>query len=68
VKTHVILKSFDDLPPEAAHIGDASSQAVQESLRKPADPAGEDIREMLRRRETTAFVSAIPYHRWGIND
>ena len=66
--TRITLKSFDDLPPEAVHIRDASSPAVPESSPQPGDPTGEDFRAMLRRRCTTPFVSAIPYPRWGINE
>jgi len=28
----------------------------------------EEFRELLRRRATTPLASAIPYHRWGLNE
>jgi len=63
-----ILKSFGDLPPVTARGADTSSRATPRSRPPPDDLSGRDIHEMLRRRATTPFADAIPYHRWGLNE
>jgi len=68
VKTHITLKSFGDLPPEAVQIRDASSPKVPESSSQPDGPTADDFREMLRRRYAVPFVSDVPHPRWGINE
>ena len=42
--------------------------ANQGSKLPDALAASEDFRASLQRRATAPFVSAIPYHRWGINE
>ena len=63
-----ILKLISDLPSVTAQAADTSSPATRKSRPPPDDLTGKDIHEMLRRRETTPFADAIPYHRWGLNE
>jgi hypothetical protein len=63
-----ILKSFGDLRPVTAQAADTSSPATRKSRPPPDDLTGRDIHEMVRRRETTPFADAIPYHHWGLNE
>ena len=50
---------------------ESSAQPTFESVRGfhvPPDRSDESFRELLHRRYTTPFVSAISYHRRGINE
>ena len=79
MKTAITLKEFGALsfsavlvrPATAPAMPQPSPQRMSDSVRRFAvkqAKRAEKFREMLRQRETTPFVSAIPYHRFGIND
>ncbi len=75
MKTTIMLKEFSALSFDAGMIMLANSgsqpQRMPNIVRRFAGrQAGrvEEFREMLRRRETAPFASAIPYHRFGINE
>ena len=68
MKTAIIFKEFSDLSPVAVQVAHPTAPAISESPPQADDSSGEDFREMLRRRSTTPFVSAISYHRWGLNE
>jgi hypothetical protein len=68
MKNTNILKSFGDLPSVTTQVADASAPTTPESAAPPGDPTSEDFREMMQRRYTTAFRTAIPNHRWGLNE
>ncbi len=79
MKSSVTLKSFSALSSDVVQFTDASTSAIPESSSQPrpeslqafqSAPRKSDTsqRELLRRRSTAPFVSAIPYHRWGLNE
>jgi hypothetical protein len=79
MKTRIVLKEFSALPSGAVQVTHASAPANPESSPKRMSDSvqrfavrqvkrAEKFREMLRRRDTTPFASAIPYHRFGINE
>ena len=68
MKTQITLKEFSALAADADQINHATAPAIPGSSPQPDDPMGEGFREEMRRRETAPFISAIPYHRWGINE
>ena len=79
MKTTIMLKEFSALSFDAGRIATTSAPAnsgsqpqrmpniVRRFAVRQAKRA-EQFREMLRRREITPFASAIPYHRFGINE
>ena len=79
MKTTIMLKEFSALSFDAGSIvttstpanSGAQPQRIPNIVRRFAvrqARRAEKFREMLRRRETTPFASAIPYHHYGIND
>lgn len=68
MKNHFTLKSLSDLSSEAIHGKEPAAPAIPESSQHSDDPTGEGFREEMHRRYTTPFVSAISYHRWGLNE
>jgi hypothetical protein len=68
MKTFTTLKSLTDLRSDGVQVTEASAPEIPKPSPQPDDSSGEDFREMMRRRYTTPFVSAIPYHRCGINE
>jgi hypothetical protein len=79
MKTTITLNEFSELSPEAVGITFSSTPASSSSqplgipgffrqIAEQQTKRAEKFREMLRRRETTPFASAIPYHRFGINE
>ena len=79
MKTTIMLKEFSALSFDAGGIATTSAPANSGSqpermpniVRRFAGRQArrvEKFREMLRLRETTPFASAIPYHRFGINE
>jgi hypothetical protein len=79
MKTTIMLKEFSALSFDAGRIATTSMPANSGSqpqqmpniVRRFAGRQArrvEDFREMLHRRETTPFASAISWHRSGINE
>ncbi len=68
MKTFTTLKSLSDLRSDAVQVTAAAAPEITTSSPPPDDSSGEEFREMIRRRYTTPFVSAIPYQRWGLNE
>ena len=79
MKTTIMLKEFTTLSFDAGRIATTSAPANSGSqpqrmpniVRRFAVRQArrvEKFREMLRLRETTPLASAIPYHRWGLNE
>jgi hypothetical protein len=79
MKTTSTLKEFRELSSGVVHGEPVTAPVGPKPLPKRTSDSvrrfavqhvsrAEQFREMLRRRETTPFVSAIPYHRWGINE
>ena len=79
MKTTITLKEFSALPSGAVQVrhapapagADSQPQPTTESVNGfhvPPDKSDESFRELLDRRYTTPFVSAISYRRWGINE
>ena len=79
MKTQITLKEFSALSFDAGRIATtfapansgSQPQRMPDIVRRFAGRQArrvEKFREMLRRRETTPFASAIPYHRSGINE
>jgi hypothetical protein len=62
------LKSFSDLPSVATQTVDATLPPVAETPPPAGGPAGEHVREMLRRPATAPPVITVPCHRWGLNE
>ena len=73
MKTTITLKEFSALPSGAVQVSHASApdsqpQPTTESVNGfhvPPDRNADNFRELLHRRYTTPFVSAIS---WGINE
>ena len=79
MKTTITLKEFSALPFGAVQVRQATAPANADSQPQPTtesvngfhvppDKSAESFRESLHQRYTAPFVSAIPYHRWGINE
>ena len=79
MKTTITLKEFSALPFGAVQVRQATAPANADSqpqpttesvngFHAPPDNRDESFRELLHRRYTTPFVSAISHHRWGINE
>ncbi len=79
MKSSITLKELNALSFDAVQITDAKAttngasqpQSTPESVRAfPVQPDRSDqsFREMLHERATAPYVSAIAYHRWGINE
>ena len=47
---------------------DSAQTAAQKAGHPDAAASSEVFRQMLRQRFTAPYVSAIPHHRWGINE
>ena len=79
MKIETTLKSFADLSPYLGIVHGASAEAIPETSRPPKhervrdllvqpDRGDQSFREKLHERATAPYVSAISYHRWGINE
>lgn len=79
MKTTIVLKEFDNLSAGAVQIKHASAPASVDLQSQPAtgsidgfheppETRGDGFGTALHSRYTTPFVSAIPSHRWGINE
>jgi len=71
MKTTIPLKEFSAVSPSAVQITHATAPGSRDS--SPPAPTknsdlGKDFREMQHRRHITPFESAIPCHRFGINE
>jgi hypothetical protein len=79
MKTTIVLKESSDLSSGAVQATHSNAPASPESSPHRASDSVrrfalrqarrvEKFREMLRRRETAPFASAIPYRHFGINE
>ena len=79
MKTLIPLRSFSALSSGAVKITDANAPGIPEWAPQPTpenvrdfpvqpDRGDQSIREKLHERATAPYVSAISYHRWGINE
>lgn len=79
MKTQITLKDFSALSFDTGRLAitfaaanpGSQPQGMSESVRSFAvrqAKRAEKFREMLHRRSTTPFASAIACHRWGINE
>ncbi|MBI3850542.1 MAG: hypothetical protein HY298_09780 [Verrucomicrobia bacterium] len=79
MKTTITLKEFSALSSGTVQVKHATAPAIPESSAQPTpesiqgfhvptDGSDTSIHELLHRRYTAPFVSAIPYHRWGLNE